>query len=269
MYKPEITSTVGFFNKLAKENYAVLFDKEKDKIESAEKLIDIQCEIASYFVGWWSSEVMSIRKGQRELHPLLFSAFHKNIFNIYAALKLTTSGFYGPARPLMRNVFEYLMISKFSNISNDSQVMKRWYEGETVYFTNSIIKKILVPDPKPFAEFWSIICGFTHATRTATQVSIDINELYVYKDIFINIAVLNALLECNYHLLNTHLITSEYEYMAKFYCKKYKSPRPEYKIPELRKAAHDIFRKNRYFLGRESIKLISAYKRKWKVTSSK
>jgi hypothetical protein len=73
--------------------------------------------------------------------------------------------------------------------------------------------------------------------------------------------------KCNYHLLNTHLITPEFEYIGNFFYKRKGSPLPKYKVPELRKEAHALFKENRKFLGTDSIKLISAYKRKWVLSS--
>jgi hypothetical protein len=182
---------------------------------------------------------------------------------LFSALRLSSCGLYGAARPLMRNIFEWLMIAKFSSISDNPSVMKKWHDEETIYFSNSILKKIKFPSPEEFQIFWSIVCGYSHATRSSMQISIDIDDKENFKDININIAVINTLLECNYHLLNTHLITREYEYMGRFYYSPRFSKSLEYKVPELRKAAHSIFKTNRKFLGAAAVKLISAYKRKW------
>jgi hypothetical protein len=257
-------STVELFDKKARENTVEITKRLANHIASAEKLIDIQCNIASYFMGWWSSNTPFAHSGHSaEIYPLLISSFHKNIFSLFSALRLSSCGLYGADRSLMRNIFEWLMISKFSAISDNPSVMKKWHNEETIYFSNSVLKKIKVPSPEEFFTFWSIACEYSHATRSSLQISLDIDDEENFKDIKINVAVINALLECNYHLLNTHLITSEYEYMGKFYYGPRFSKRPKYKVPELRKAAHSIFKSNRKFLGAGSVKLISAYKRKW------
>jgi hypothetical protein len=51
--------------------------------------------------------------------------------------------------------------------------------------------------------------------------------------------------------------------MDKFYSTRIKHQLREYNTPALKKRAHIQFKKNRAFLGAESIKLISAYNRKW------
>ena len=261
-------SVIQLFDKKVRENTAEVTKRLTNQIASAEKLIDIQCNIASYFMGWWSSNTSFAHSGHSaKIYPLLISSFHKNIFSLFSALRISSCGLYGTARPLMRNIFEWLMISKFSAISNNPSVMKKWHNEETVYFSDSILKKIMVPSPKEFFTFWSIVCEYSHATRSSIQVSLDIDDKENFKEVEINIAVINALLECNYHLLNTHLITSEYEYMGKFYSNRNFPNLPEYKVPELRKAAHSIFKRNRKFLGAGSVKLISAYKRKWVLSS--
>jgi hypothetical protein len=260
-------SAIEFLDKKVKENTVEVTKRLANQIESAEKLIDIQCNIASHFIGWWSSNTSFARKGHEELNALLLSSFHKNIFSLFSTLRLSSCGLYGVARPLMRNIFEWLMISKFSSISDNPSVMKKWKNEETIYFSNSILKKINVPSPENFYIFWSIVCGYSHATRSSLQISLDIDDKENFEEINVNIAIINALLECNYHLLNTHLITTEYEYMGKFYSSPHFSDLPKYNVPELRKAAHTIFKSNRKFLGSGSVKLISAYKRKWVLSS--
>ena len=191
--------------------------------------------------------------------PLLFSLFHRNFFSYFSALKLTVNGLYMPARPLLRNIFESLMIAKFCNINDNVRVMKRWDSGEAVYFANSILKKIIIPDPKPFYDFWGLICEHTHATKSSSQLFLEFEKEDNIDGVSENLAIMNALLECNYHLLNTHLIAPRLSYMVKLYTTR------NYKIPELRKKAHSQFKRNRKYLGLESIKLISTYKRKWQI----
>lgn len=257
MYSRETESATALFGVLAKQNKENLLSQANKAVSGARLLIDIQCKIASYFVGLWSSPVLTYRKGHSELYPLLFSTFHKNIFSSYAILVLTEDGLYGPARAILRNVFESLMIAKFSDTSENPEVMIKWDSMETVYFTNSVLKKIVSPDPCPFADMWNLLCNFTHATRSSGQVSM--NPEFNPDHHGFNLAVLNALLECNYHLLNSLLITPEFAYMAKLYSKR------SYDVPELRKNAHQQFAENRSFLGSESKKLINSYKKKWTV----
>lgn len=81
----------------------------------------------------------------------------------------------------------------------------------------------------------------------------------------VNLAFIKALLECNYHLLTAHLITPELNYSVKFYTTHVEPKIRDYRIPQLREAARNQFRKNREILGPESVKLITAYKRKWEI----
>jgi hypothetical protein len=160
------------------------------------------------------------------------------------------------------------MIAKFSDISENTTVMIKWHNTETIYFTNSVLKKIVTPDPQPFVLMWNTLCDLSHATRYAGQFSMRAED-HPGAQLF-NLAVLNTLLECNYHLLNTQLIAPDVSYMVKFYSTRI-TPKPErnYDIPELRKRAHRQFKENRAFLDSELIGLVAAYKRKWTVKSSK
>lgn len=263
MYNFETKSAVNLLSTSVEKNVQKISETFQKQIKSAEEMIDVQCKIASYFIGWWFSGVVSQPKGCKELDKLLFSAFHKNIILFFSALRLNSMGLFGSLRPLIRNIFEWLMISKLSSISDDTVVIKRWHNKETIYFSNAVLKKIQIPSSKPFSEFWSIICDFTHATRFSMQTSLEIEGKDDFKDIAGNYAVVNALLECNYHLLNTHLITQECEYMGKFYFGSKRFSMPEYKIPDLKKKAHSIFKNNREDFNKELVTLITNYKRKW------
>ncbi len=205
MYSSETKSAFELLNSHLENNTSKIRDVFCLEIENSERMLDIQCKIASYFTGWWNSGMVVQPKGDRTLDKLLFSAFHKNILSFYSALKLNSMGLYGSVRPLMRNIFEWLMISKFSSISDNTNVMKKWDNIETVYFSNAVLKKIKDPSPDPFIEFWSIICDYTHATKYSMQASLDISNRNNFRDILGNYGVLNALLECNYHLIITDL----------------------------------------------------------------
>ncbi len=263
MYSKDTVSLSSKFDDLSQKNTDFFSIINQDSIAGIRELLDIECKIASRFIGWWLSPRMPLRKGHDELMPLMFSLFHRNYFNIYSAMKLTLSGFYESARPLLRCTFESLMISKFCHICEDDRVMKKWDSGQTVYFSNAILKKIESPDTKSFHDFWTLICEHSHATKNSMQVSIELKSKDEQDNVAENLAMLNALLECNYHLLNSHLINPELAYMDKFYSTRVKPKIREYDTPALKERAHIQFKKNRAFLGTESIKLIAAYKRKW------
>jgi hypothetical protein len=263
VYNRNTLSLASKFEEVAKKNTEFISREAQEPIEGIRELLDVQCRIAANFVGWWLAPATPFRKGHKELMPLLFSLFHRNFFTFYSALMLTLSGFYEAARPLLRSIFESLMISKFCHISEDDRVMKKWDSGDTIYFANSILKNITHPDTKPFYDYRSFICEHSHATKASIQVSLELEAQDGLRLVISNLALVSALLECNYHLLNTHLITPELAYMDKLYSTRATSRIRDYETPALRKRAHIQFKKNRAFLGLESIKLISAYKQKW------
>jgi hypothetical protein len=268
-YNRNLNSLTAHFSDIAQKNEQIISEKLKTQIQSVQRLIDVQHRIASCFAWLWFDRVAPLRRGRHELMPLLLSAFHKNFFSFYAAIKLTSYGLHGPACPIIRIIFKFLMTAKFCHICADFRALERWTSRETVYFANMVLKKIVSPDPQPFFDFWTMICELSHATTSSLQISLDMDDNENLKNTTENVALLNALLECNYHLLNSHLITPQLEYTEKFYLNGSKSGKQKYEVPELRKAAHSIFQSNRKFLGSKSIGLISAYKKTWLVQSQK
>jgi len=81
MYHPNTHSLITKFEADCKHNERFLSDRAKEYINGIENLIDIQHEIASNFVGLWRSDFTGIRKGHKELMPLLFFLFHRNFFS--------------------------------------------------------------------------------------------------------------------------------------------------------------------------------------------
>jgi len=129
MYDRKKESLINKFDDLSKQNTKRISSRYIKQIQGIEKLIEIQSKIASYFAGLWNAPGMAIKQ-HREFLPLLFISFHKNFFTFYSAYKLTIQGLYGPARPLMRNIFEALMISKFCFLSDNPTVLKKWDSGQ-------------------------------------------------------------------------------------------------------------------------------------------
>ena len=264
MYDKNDSSLISEFENLGKNNKKIILERFKDEIGAVKELIDIQNRVASFFIGFWLSDRMPMRKGQRELMPVLFSMFHRNFYSFFSVLKLTSIGLFSSARPILRHIFESLIVAKFCNINDDFKILKKWYKNETIYFTNSILKKIISPNPQPFFDFWEFICEQSHSTKYSSQIWLKLDDLD-FIDISENFYILIALLECNYHLLNTHLITQELDYKVKFYTTRARPKIRDYEIPYLRKKAHRQFKINRGFFSSDSIKLISAYKRKWAI----
>ena len=145
----------------------------------------------------------------------IFSALHKNQIALYSSLRLTQRGLYGPARAILRHIFEAQIIAKYCAVSNDKDLYNRWRIGEEVRFSPGILKKIKKPSVEPFRTFWGDMSSFVHATVHAQQVVINIRNSP--EDISINFVFLKTLLNCQGHLLTAHLITPSMHYYAKRY----------------------------------------------------
>lgn len=150
-------------------------------------------------------------------NTVLFSAVHKNLIALYASLQFTRQGFYGPARAVLRHVFESLLIAKFCSISQDSSIYKKWKEGDVIYLKNGVLKKIRSPDTEAFSEFWGLMSEYSHATIYAQQVSMNVQS--DPDQVPLNFVYMCTLLDCLYHLMNRHLITSSMVYYTNRYRK--------------------------------------------------
>jgi hypothetical protein len=264
LYSTKTNSAITYLDSQVETNKLVISDQTLVEKTNAERLIDLQCNIASYFVAFIVNNSVLNRK--KELNSILYSSFHKNIVSMYSAIKLSELGLYGPARPLLRNIFEWLLLAKFSNVAQSDSVLKAWYNQKPIFLSNSVFKKINSPDTKPFEDMWSMLCEYTHASRSSIQGGIDSEDPEILEESIYNFLILNILLECNYHLLNTHMASDQLIYYSKFYCERAGKPTKTWRVSEYRKECHSIFKENRSFLSKEAVKLIAAYKKKWIVT---
>lgn len=225
-------------------------------IEIIKNGLDVMYSIASHFV--WTLNSPYIANLPRGV-TAIFSAFHKNMFAFYSALRLVRMGFYGAARMNMRHIFEALLIAKYCSVSHSVDIYERWKEGDMVYLSKGVLRKIASPDTSAFNEFWGLLSDFTHATVYAQQVSLNIRN--IKNDIDVSFIFLRMLLDCQYHLLNTHLITPSMEYYTKRYRKH------GYMVPELRKKMRNLLINSNKSLIDRPKEIIRNYKAEWKIIS--
>lgn len=181
----------------------IAFDKELGShFKALKKIMDNTYNLSSHHIWLFDTpHLVELPKNK----SVIFAAIHKNFFVLHSALNLTRSGLFGPARTLLRHVFEYLVVAKFCAVSEDDRVFERWDSGDTVYFTNGVLKKITKPDNTELKDFWHLMCQYSHSTNSSQQVSIEWNGSE--DDIYVTLCFIRAMLECQYHLLNSVLIT--------------------------------------------------------------
>ena len=117
----------------------------------------------------------------------------------------------------MRQVFEFLFIGKYTSISNDEKYLGHWLNGGHVNIEKQILSKITVPTNENLLSLWRLLCQWNHATRHSQQASLKYNQ--IEEELLGNLSIIIILLECNYHLLTKHYITSSALYLGKRYAK--------------------------------------------------
>jgi hypothetical protein len=131
---------------------------------------------------------------------LLYTSYVKNLINLLAIYKLINENLYGSARLLMRNTFESLVLSKYSYISKDPNILKRWDAGEHINISSEVINKI-----KHNSELTRIkndFNRFTHFSIYSIQGSIK----YEKKEIISSLMYLFFLLQMNFTLYHRYMI---------------------------------------------------------------
>jgi hypothetical protein len=236
------------------ENQLVVDAKYGPEIDLLRFGLNYLYSIASEFAWVMNAPHIAI---QSRAPSVLFSTLHKNLIALHTSLKLTRIGLHGPARSILRHVYEALLIAKFCSLSDDPTLYERWKEGDSLYLTNGVLKKISFPDTEPFREFWSLLSSYTHATIYAQQIALNVKS--TPNEVPLNLVYLRILLDCQSHLLSRHLITPSMQY----YTKRYRSgPDP---LPELRAELKRLLIESRSTLLEQPRQIIRNYRASWEL----
>jgi hypothetical protein len=115
-------------------------------------LLNMQYEIAWIYI----PVVQQIADYDSDLFDVTATIFSKNLVAFYSSIELTKKGLYGPARVLMRYIFEGVTIAKFCSISMDRNLIQKWNDGIHVSLTNDVLNKIKSPDNQELKSFWKL-----------------------------------------------------------------------------------------------------------------
>jgi hypothetical protein len=194
------------------ENASIVDAEHGAELKTLRACLDCLYAIASEFAWHLNTPHVAI---QNKATMILFSTFHKNLIALHTSLKLTRLGLYGPARSMLRHVYEALLIAKFCALSNETTLFEKWKEGDVVYLTNGVLKKLLAPDTSAFSDLWGLLSNYSHATVYAQQVNLSVHASP--DDVPLNLVYLRILVDCQAHLLGSHLVTPSMQYYTKRY----------------------------------------------------
>lgn len=200
-------SLSDIFDASRKSNVETISRDFNENMSLVEKALDIQYKIACDFFWIIEAEPYALVS---DVQHVLEPCFKNDLLALKSAEITTREGLYSFARPALRMVFESLMIAKFCSSNHESEIYDKWIDGEVVYFTNGVIKKILKPSSSQFSKFWSLISEYTHSSIYAMQPDNCIEN--VKEQINLNYLLIHMLSECNYHILNTHIFTKSLRY---------------------------------------------------------
>ncbi len=212
----------------------------EDLFDCQQQLFDVHLRLASMFHG--------VDKTQ-----ILFSSYYRNIITLLSAIELTKQGFQESARIVMRQVFEFLFIGKYTSISKDEKYLRYWLRGGLVDISKQILSKVTIPSNHSFLTLWRLLCQWNHATRHSQQSSLKYED--IEEELLGNLSIIIILLECNYHLLTKHYITPSALKLGKRYGKE--------RVPNSMSVRKNISRIIMQAVSKEGRDLIRDYKRIW------
>lgn len=186
----------------------------------------------------------------------ILSSIHKGFFLYHSVLSLTTKGFYGPGRTLLRSIFEALVIAKFCNVDETEHLHDRWKAGEYVNLNKDIFNKIKNFETQEMRTFWKGLHELTHATTCSQQITAEFE--FIKTELLLNFSLMQMLLSCSYHLISRHWLTPSTVYYAERYGDKES-------FLKARRVAREISKFNRKNFTEEGKRLLRQYCAGWDV----
>ncbi len=245
-YRATGPSFILTYSSSREENRRLISENFADSYSRLVETIELEYRIASAY--FWIID--GIRYAQANpATRLLQGAFAGNLVLINSALELTLDGLYSNARPLMRQAYEAAMIAKICSLDPSSDVYDKWLDGQYIQFTNDILRRILSPGDVEFKRLWQGLSGYTHASYYSGQA--DFANSPALEEAPLNFIYLHMLLEANYHILCSHIVTDSLRYYEKNWGpndgvskdkKQLKSLFREGKVPWMAKSARTFIR---------------------------
>jgi hypothetical protein len=194
-----------------------------------------------------------------ENDQIIMQCYHKSINLLYIAHNLTTSGNYGAANSLLRQIFEFLIFGKYYFSNENDKTIRNWTKDGYIRITKQIFHQLTHKNHSVLESFWQEVSHFTHATKSAHQLNthfkVDIeNVLNTY-------LIILMLLRCNFHLLNTCIIDTRTANIIKAY----ESEEGEYN--SLKIGAKEYITKIGKILNKDGSILVRSYIANWKTNA--
>ena len=181
---------------------------------------------------------------------IMSSMCYKNIISLLSAIDLVKQGYLGSATIIFRNVYENLLIGKLIGVTNDYSYYERWVSGEQFSIRVDVFARLVNTPSDEAKEFWDILNKYVHSTIYAQDFELELNE----KKIQNCNSIISALLDMNYHLLNT-FVSKYHNYYLKYYFGDY--------YDEIKKELRIILSESRKMLDKRLKKVIKEYTAKW------
>ena len=133
----------------------------------------------------------------------------------------------------------------------------RWVDGIDLYFSNSVLKKIAVPDLVEIRTLWGTMCQRSHASIWSGQPDLQLAKRM--EEAQFNLTVMGILVRWLGHLHVGHIVTPSVAYYGRRY-------RRTEKTVLARRGLHGFWAWQQGILSREGKRLVREFVGTWQVS---
>lgn len=169
---------------------------------------------------------------------------------------MLNQGLFGAARPLIRHAFESYVLAKFFIVAEDETLALRWQRAELYVLGREVFRKIRSPDIQSLRTFWGTLSDHAHASILSLQATVDIADPDHRFALEETVAEMEIVLQCGFHVLNSHLITRSMAWHSAYY-------RKNDRIPEIRREIRQVFKEASFTFNSRARSLIRTFRSTW------
>ncbi len=246
----EMAQTYNEFLSAQKSTYEYLSDNFMKDIQLFKSFFDLQ-ESLFYNHLPRTSNLYQFQKYEQ----IVVQSYVKSSHLIFTSHELILRGDYGTARILMRQIFEYLILGKYVQITKDDDIAKKLLAARQFNVYDKIIRLLNKPNKKNLFEFWKLLSNQTHASTKSFQIGI--NYELNFAEILATYRINLIFLCCKNSLLKNNFINNQLRY----YSEEFGFKKEENQIikSQLRETEKEIMK----LLSKLGTDLINDYRSQW------
>lgn len=251
------------------DDFKIIYEKNRKRVlkefEKDCSLVTSLFDKMQFLIDQYSIRfILGIGNGKNA--DVMLSTLVKSMYNLHAVIDLTQNGNIGPARIIIRNIFEFLVMGKYILLHDDHSARVKWDNLEYINIDRRIFQNTIYPDnesKEAFIKWWTLLCQYAHATRASGQESYEYDDIKA--EINMNLTFILMLLAMLYSYMNKFLVTPYFKNYLKSLAEAQPNNSTLANTIEYQQFLKKAFRYVKSILSSECEQILNYYSANWRI----